>query len=360
MRWLLAAVCLAAPAAVSAQITTCHANNCLRAIRATNTPSRVLDCSSYFLTAITAAASTVTNTVTTSFTDSTTVAVTETSTESRTATVYATLTISVTTSITTTVTSRPPEATAKAKRGLTVVPSVIPAYASPCSDAVDYSSACSCVGATQGATTIEVPPTTTTETVSETTTVTSTAFDTTVVVTTVATITSITATTTTTVTEAIATETVVAFLLQLQNIYPGSYLKFTAYPAINIIPSPIFIVADADRSKASPLILTRDGYLYGLDRVPIKITDPYPQYVYYPTAFSYVYHWDAKGEIEYALRCSFDADYVISCSSGYQSVLTIFAFGISPEYALALVSANLYLGSNLVLGPAILKAVPIV
>ena len=55
-------------------------------------------------------------------------------------------------------------------RQVTATPTSIPAYASACSGAVRYSSACSCIGATHTTTTVNAPTTTTT--VSTTTTVT--------------------------------------------------------------------------------------------------------------------------------------------------------------------------------------------
>ena len=55
-------------------------------------------------------------------------------------------------------------------RQATVTPSAIPTYASACSGAAGYSSACSCVGATHTTTTVAAPTTTTT--ISSTTTVT--------------------------------------------------------------------------------------------------------------------------------------------------------------------------------------------
>jgi hypothetical protein len=58
-----------------------------------------------------------------------------------------------------------------APRQMTVAPSSIPAYASPCSGSFHYSSACSCVGVTAMTTTVATPTTTTTTTTSTTVTV---------------------------------------------------------------------------------------------------------------------------------------------------------------------------------------------
>jgi hypothetical protein len=51
-----------------------------------------------------------------------------------------------------------PEPTLEARQ-VTVVPSAIPAYASPCSGSVRYSSACSCIGVTATVTTAPTPTT---------------------------------------------------------------------------------------------------------------------------------------------------------------------------------------------------------
>lgn len=50
------------------------------------------------------------------------------------------------------------------KRQVTAIPSGIPAYASPCSGAVRYSSACSCLGAKAATLTAEAPTVTVTKT----------------------------------------------------------------------------------------------------------------------------------------------------------------------------------------------------
>ncbi|RQM04666.1 hypothetical protein DH86_00004201, partial [Scytalidium sp. 3C] len=110
------AVLLAAATAVSAgAVTTCHANDCLRQIRASNFPTRsgFADCTAYFGDAF--------------------------------PTTYTEQAVTTTTTITTVVT-----------------PPAIPAYASSC-DYLAYSSACSCVGA--GQSTITIPASTVTATV---------------------------------------------------------------------------------------------------------------------------------------------------------------------------------------------------
>lgn len=59
------------------------------------------------------------------------------------------------------------------KRQVTKVPSIIPTYATACSGAAAYSSACSCIGVTASTTTVATPtfhPTTTSTTTTTTTT----------------------------------------------------------------------------------------------------------------------------------------------------------------------------------------------
>ncbi|MCJ1308022.1 hypothetical protein MMC25_001672 [Agyrium rufum] len=142
-------------AVVCAQLLTvvsaaqCNQDNCYRAVLAANTPTihGVADCSSYFRTTVTPAPSTVTNTA------SATVTVTKTLLPFKRARDAA------------------PEPTLVARQA-TVAPSSIPAYATPCSGAVRYSSACSCLGVT--ATTTTVAPSTVTVTTTQTSTTTAT------------------------------------------------------------------------------------------------------------------------------------------------------------------------------------------
>ncbi|KAH8908655.1 hypothetical protein BR93DRAFT_994235 [Coniochaeta sp. PMI_546] len=120
---------------------TCNANNCARAVTGTRTgkmpdvSSRMADCSSFQMVTVTPATSTVTTTATV------------------------------------TITNIIPGKRDNGNGPVTVSPSSIPAYASPCSNAAAYSSACSCWGIT--ATTITVPTPVTTVTVTATVTVSS-------------------------------------------------------------------------------------------------------------------------------------------------------------------------------------------
>ncbi|EPS35297.1 hypothetical protein H072_11346 [Dactylellina haptotyla CBS 200.50] len=145
MRFLSSILLFSAASAASAATTLmkCNADNCLRAIRASAFPTRLgtADCSSYFLATVTPDTSTVTVTSTLSLTE----------------TLY--------TFVVPTLTPPPDTITGTevAKRAVTVVPSSIPSYASACSGAVRYESACSCIGVTRTTVTAAAPLTTVTE-----------------------------------------------------------------------------------------------------------------------------------------------------------------------------------------------------
>ncbi|MCJ1245751.1 hypothetical protein MMC30_002955 [Trapelia coarctata] len=135
-------------AQLAAAVTTmkaCAQDNCLRAVIASAFPTRkgTTDCSSYFATTVTPA--------TVSLTETDAPTVTTIILQKRADPVFE---------------PHPPSlgyiraaVPTVAKRQMTVVPSSIPAYASACSGAVRYSSACSCVGVT-GTTITAVAPTT--------------------------------------------------------------------------------------------------------------------------------------------------------------------------------------------------------
>ncbi|KAK6544761.1 hypothetical protein TWF694_001444 [Orbilia ellipsospora] len=151
--------------------TGCNANNCLRAVRASaRTAFASADCSSYLLTTVTPATSTSYQTTTIT---NQAPAVTVTTT---------TKIFSIVGSTTVKKAKRDPQpitipapsrGAALERRQVTVVPSSIPPYASPCSSPAAYVSACSCIGVLPSVTTAPTPVTTTT--VSQTVSVTSTA-----------------------------------------------------------------------------------------------------------------------------------------------------------------------------------------
>ncbi|EJT72464.1 hypothetical protein GGTG_09330 [Gaeumannomyces tritici R3-111a-1] len=160
----LAFPALAAAAAVAR--SPCNADNCLRAVRATQFPTRLEACSSFVVTTVTPATSTHTETVkVTAGTPVVTLSVTDTTVNTVTATsmvkVDETLTVAtVTQTKTQTVGTPQKRAAADGDQAVTVVPTAIPAYASACTSAARFSSACSCAGVTGSVTTAPTPVTT--------------------------------------------------------------------------------------------------------------------------------------------------------------------------------------------------------
>ncbi|KAF3102592.1 hypothetical protein TWF706_005232 [Orbilia oligospora] len=141
--FLIAATALPVQSATS---TKCIEDNCLRAIRATNFPTRsgTADCNSYF-------ASIVTPPVSTYWYDS------EYTVYDYTEVVTETITTTLTTATTTILPEVGSQTLEKRDEPITNIATSIPAYASPCSGSIRYSSACSCIGATHTVTTVESP-----------------------------------------------------------------------------------------------------------------------------------------------------------------------------------------------------------
>jgi hypothetical protein len=150
-------VALAALLPSVAAAGTCNADNCLRAIRATKRPG-LKDCNQYLektvtpdavtVTTVETQTQTVTPTVYISVTDSRLVLVTATQTQLVTQTSFVTVTQTVNSIFN--------------KRQQTAAPLAVPLYASACSGAVRYSSACSCLGASEATVTAEAPTVTAT------------------------------------------------------------------------------------------------------------------------------------------------------------------------------------------------------
>ncbi|KAI5203839.1 hypothetical protein E4T39_03911 [Aureobasidium subglaciale] len=208
---------LLALSSVAAALTTtssmvCNADLCLRSIRATNTPGRPAqgkaDCSSFLRVTVTPATYTSTSTVTVESVSVTTTTSTTTSTATTTQMLYSVFGGSVITpapgatvqkrdlriaspsTVSDKIVAALPISNLE-KRQQTVRPSAIPAYASPCSGAVRYSSACSCVGATATTITAATPTTvsiTTTTTISVSTSTASATTTTTITVQTTSTV----------------------------------------------------------------------------------------------------------------------------------------------------------------------------
>ncbi|KAK6356776.1 hypothetical protein TWF718_001118 [Orbilia javanica] len=192
----------------------CAADNCLRAIRATSRlPWATTDCASFF------AIPTVTYTETLSFSETSfsTTFVTETTTIELTATTSVDTTLTTTLSIapTTTLTVQAP----LRKRDGEV--RSIPAYASPCSGAVRFSSACLCIG-------IESPTATPSTTVTISTTLSfstvQTIIETTTIYTTASTKTQTNPRTVTNTIGGVATQTIKPF--QIEVAFPDNSVKY--------------------------------------------------------------------------------------------------------------------------------------
>ncbi|EPS44181.1 hypothetical protein H072_1808 [Dactylellina haptotyla CBS 200.50] len=262
-------VLLLVGAAAAAATANCNADNCLRAIRATAFPTRpgTADCSSYFRATVTPATVTITE--------------------------ITTLSISFTETLLTKTVIRPSEDSntlTLEKRQATVIPSSIPAYASPCSGAVRYESACSCIGVTRTTITVATPSTTITQT---------------------------STTSVTTTTEAyIATATARSFLMQVQDHYPGAYAK-GGFGAGVATPEFTFTKSEATKFFIDPVdsTLWADGfaqcqtYNNGADTSFI--------YLDLPSAYD-------------PLTCAIsDVDNVISCTSGLFTQFGTYGFNFS-------------------------------
>ncbi|KAK6342052.1 hypothetical protein TWF730_001534 [Orbilia blumenaviensis] len=155
MKTAISSLVFAAAASVvhATSSTKCNADNCARAVTGTAVKlaleSRRADCSSFFRTTVTP--DVFTEVVWETVTPFTVTPVTNTETVFV-ATVTEYNTVATTTSF---ITQQPPVKRGLDRRAVTEVPSVVPAYASPCSGTVRYSSACSCWGVAHE--TIEAP-----------------------------------------------------------------------------------------------------------------------------------------------------------------------------------------------------------
>ncbi|KAK6535469.1 hypothetical protein TWF694_001925 [Orbilia ellipsospora] len=205
--------------------SACAADNCLRAVIASAFTTRhgTADCSSYFLATVTPP--TVTITASATITTGTTVIqyVSETDTAHATDTINSHVTLTVNAASTST-TLFPPGDRKKNKRQVTVNPTSIPAYASPCSGAARYSSACSCIGVSHVTVTVPAPSTTITQTTTSTTTVTSTLTTTTITSTVTDQTVTVTTTDSTQTNAQVVVVTATTFLMQSLDYNAGDYL----------------------------------------------------------------------------------------------------------------------------------------
>ncbi|KAK6330105.1 hypothetical protein TWF718_003533 [Orbilia javanica] len=245
----------------------CNADNCLRALRATQIAGRLeaasSACNSFWVHTVTPALVTETATLVSPTTITSISLTTETSTvetDTLTSTVFDVATVQGDPTSTKTVytISNPP---AKKVKRCTSTTDTFPSWASACSGAVRFTSACSCIGVTTAVTvTAPVPTTTVTSTsiVSISTTTTSTDVS------------SLTATSTETVTSVTSTETVgsvaTAYASQFklrviwtQNLANERYAKIINSNGVD------FLVPVASTDSPTIFSLSSTGALYSID-----------------------------------------------------------------------------------------------
>ncbi|KAK6531807.1 hypothetical protein TWF694_002974 [Orbilia ellipsospora] len=138
---------------IAVSAAACNADNCLRALRATNTPGRSVqasaDCSSFWATTITPSTKVYTTTATVSETIISTTYSYVTDLVHQTASTNVLSTVQVSLSGTTTVVAPVPiNSSAPTLKKRVAATSGIPTYASWCSGAARFTSACSCIGVT--------------------------------------------------------------------------------------------------------------------------------------------------------------------------------------------------------------------
>ncbi|KAF3914293.1 hypothetical protein ABW20_dc0107502 [Dactylellina cionopaga] len=313
------------------------------------------DCSSYFRVTVTPAASTSTITETYYSTSSETVSLTATSTDFRTLTVVQPTTLTTELSITTTITIKPPgQVPGKLKRQVTVVPSKIPAYASPCSGSVRYSSACSCRSISHVTVTLPSPTTVVTTKLMISTTETSTDLKMITVTSTEGTITRTTTDATKTETKVIATQTAHAFILQVADGVPaagGQYIQARVDAAAGT-PPPLIFKFTTVRSDATKLLIRHDGRLVAYDNgwgVYAGWLDNS-----WTSSFIYIHSFQFNGL--HTLSCSFNAAWEISCSGAPPPYTDLGTY--SNGYSLNIGVSGFNFGSIAGEGPIVVKALP--
>ncbi|KAK6517052.1 hypothetical protein TWF506_006930 [Arthrobotrys conoides] len=217
----------------------CNADNCLRAIRVTSRlASASADCASFF------AIPTVTYTDTLSFSETSF----STTFITKTTTIELTDTTSIDTATTTTLSIAPTTTlTVNAPLRKRDGAQSIPAYASPCSGAVRFSSACQCIG-------IASPTVTPSTTVTISTTLSfstiQTSIETSAIYTTVSTKTQTNVEVVTNTVGGVATQTIKPFQIEVQ--FPGNSVKYLK-PFIRVPSSnPIIYTSFADTRAETP------------------------------------------------------------------------------------------------------------
>ncbi|KAK6503236.1 hypothetical protein TWF481_008265 [Arthrobotrys musiformis] len=258
---------LGAVSAVSATencVGVCNADNCLRALRATQIATRLpqasADCTR--IIDVTYTPPTVTKTEYSAVTQTDISTIPSTLVKSFFDTQTDVVEVTVTTSIITTITKA-----ANNKRADTSTSISFPTYATPCSGFYRFSSACSCIGVTPRIITVAAPSTTITLPVTETslTSVTS-VVDTTSVTITEATV-SVT-TTVTTVTSTIATTVEAADIIATPRVYIGNTPQTTYIGLIVGTESTQTYVTPWTGAKT--LRLGANGWLWANDRVAVR------------------------------------------------------------------------------------------
>ncbi|KAF3186676.1 hypothetical protein TWF225_004719 [Orbilia oligospora] len=315
---------LSAISAVSATETcarprVCNTDNCLRALRATQTPTRLAqasaDCTRIIDVTYTPPTVTKTEYSTVTVTDISTIPSTlvETFFDTQADVIHATATTDLLTTIT-----KP----ANKKRVVTSSSISFPAYATPCSGFYRFSSACSCIGVTPRIITVSTPLTTVTLPVTETSlTEITKVVETTSITITDATV-SVTTTDTTVTTIATTVEASPTEVTQIGRIYVNNVAR-DAYIGERVLSANIpytYYVTDAN--EAIPLRLDSNGHLWTGGRVAKGN----------PTnsgasaqLFSFV-DPDVSTDTREPFFCTKDAESFISCTVGPQTPSVTLAF----------------------------------
>ncbi|OIW30106.1 hypothetical protein CONLIGDRAFT_714525 [Coniochaeta ligniaria NRRL 30616] len=296
----------------------CNADNCLRAIRNVAKPG-VPDCQAFMWTTVTPLPITTVQTLsgdlnateTSSITLSTVIPATETSTVEETETETETSTVIATTQL-------PPINKKRADP-------TIPAYASPCSGEVRYSSACSCLGVTASTVILATPIATSTASITETHSVTETLTASTEIVTSTATTLTETATdATTTLTTLVTSTTTLAaastpvptwfYIQAVGGTSDGWLLQSQSNPSAN---TPFTFGSNAANGAQFGLV---DGKLFDGNGYPVYYTynpqSPYTSSVSVSSAGRTAL-LPAQASTRSQVSCSVQDDSTLDCTNSY-------------------------------------------
>ncbi|KAI9172724.1 hypothetical protein HJFPF1_02237 [Paramyrothecium foliicola] len=288
----IAPLAAAVPQVIGAQ---CAADNCLRALRG---PSRIeearRDCAAHLSSTVTPPVVTETEFSTILSTSTVVVDTTVDNTITETAIATVSETATVVTSITSTV-NLVIGASAPTKRA----EAVIPVYASPCSGAARYTSACSCISASPATTTLVASTTT----ITIPTTVWATETETSVVTQDVPVTESATTTVTvatTTVTSVTAIQTVTPFYITISDNYGTFYIYTVANNDLALVTN--------DPARAQRFELASDGTVWASGRTLVRYASLGPQYVRLVTSNRLAQPTFAQ------FKCSITAGRTLECS----------------------------------------------